>query len=101
MRRTTVTHVSVELVDDGLGNTTETTTETTVTGCLLAPRSSSERTDPRAPAVITGATLYLPATATPPVPADYFRIDGTRWDVEGEAGVWPGRGIEVAVKRVS
>jgi hypothetical protein len=101
MRTITATVVSVETVTDPLGNETTTEVRSDVPGCLFAPRSSTERADPRSPAVITGAWLYLPADTTTPDPADYFLIDGTRYDVEGEPGVWTDRGIEVAVKHTT
>lgn len=99
-----VTLVAVTTTDDGLGNTTETTTEATYDKIRFAPRSSSERVDPRSPAVITAASLYRRGEF-PAAPADRIviagesdLIDGT-WQVEGEPGFW-GRGTEVAIKRV-
>ena len=100
MRRLTATRVRVETIIDDYGDTTTVETQTEIRGCLLAPRTSTERVDSRSPAVITGASLYLPATAEVPQPADHFLIDGRRYEQEGEAGVWPGRGIEVAVKTI-
>lgn len=102
--------ISVTLVtvttadDDGLGNTTETTTEVIYDKVRFAPRSSSERTDSRAPAVITAASLYrrgeFPAATADRIviAGESDLIDGT-WQVEGEPGYW-GRGTEVAIKRV-
>ncbi|QIX27472.1 hypothetical protein ncot_13285 [Nocardioides sp. JQ2195] len=100
MRRIVVTHVQVTETTDDYGNTVTVETPVDVPRCLLAPRSSTERTDPHSPAVISGSQLYMPARSTPPAPADYFLIDGKRYDAEGEPGVWPGRGIEVAVKHI-
>lgn len=100
----TVTLQSVTTVDDGLGNITETDTSQTYDRVRFAPRSSAERTDPRAPAVITGATLYrkgdFPVTrADAVVIADVDpMIDGT-WQVDGDPGYWGGVGIEVAITR--
>lgn len=99
-----VSLVTVTTTDDGLGNTAETTTSVTYDNVRFAPRSSSERTDPRAPAVITAASLYrrgeFPAAAADRIviAGESDLIDGT-WQVEGEAGFW-GRGTEVAIKRV-
>lgn len=98
-----VTLVTVTTTDDGLGNTTETTAETTYDRVRFAPRSSSERTDPRSPAVITAASLYrrgeFPAATADRIviAGESDLIDGT-WQVEGEPGYW-GRGTEVAIKR--
>lgn len=99
----TVTLVTVTTTDDGLGNTTETPTPTVYEGVRFAPRSSSERTSTRSPAVLTGATLYrrgsFPATpaARVIIAGQDPLIDGT-WQVEGDPGYW-GAGIEVAIQR--
>lgn len=101
---------SVVTTDDGLGNTTETVTDAALAWALVSPRSSSERTDPRSPAVITAATIYGPFAT--PINADDILIvsdhspsmDGT-WQVEGRSGDWSlgdwRPGFEVAVKRAS
>lgn len=100
-----VTVVAVTTADDGLGNTTETTTSTVYDRCRFAPRSSSERTDPRAPAVITGGSVTrrgeFPVGRRDRIVItnQHPLIDGT-WQVEGDPGYW-GVGVEVAVKRVS
>lgn len=98
-----VTLVTVTATDDGLGNLTETTTEATYDKVRFAPRASSERTDSRSPAVITGASLYRRGEF-PAARADRIviagvsdLIDGT-WQVDGEPGYW-GRGTEVAITR--
>lgn len=96
----TVSLVSVTKTTDDLGDTTETETTTDVSDWLFAPRSSTERADSKAPAVITGASLYGPAGSTIG-PNDYFLVDGIRYDVEGEPGYWGSAGIEVAIKRTS
>lgn len=99
----TVTLVSVAVEDDGLGNTTETPTETEYAGVRFAPRSSSESTDARQPAVISGASLYRRGDF-PVNDADRIIIDGQHplidgtWQVEGDAGYW-GAGVEVAIVR--
>ena len=103
MRSITVTAVTVTLTDDGLGNTTEETTEQEFDLVRFAPRSSSERTDPRVPAVISNASLYrrgeFPVASADRIviSGQHDLIDGT-WHVEGEPGYW-GRGVEVAIKR--
>jgi hypothetical protein len=105
-RDITITVTSVTVTDDGLGNTTETTTNATVPGVLFAPRSSSERTDSRTPAVITGGTIYkrgpgltVDANDRITISGVSPMIDGT-WQVEGEPGYW-GAGTEVAVVRAT
>ena len=101
----TVTLVDVTVTgDDGLGNTTETTTTTDYPNVRFAPRSSTERTDPRQPAVVTGAQLVrrgeFPADAADRIVItdQHPQIDGT-WQVEGEVGRWAS-GVEVAIQRV-
>lgn len=95
----TLSLVTVTKTTNNVGDVTRTETTTQLgSNWLFAPRSSSERVDPRSPAVISGAALYGPAGVTIG-PDDYFLIDGERWDVEGEPGYWGSAGVEVAVKR--
>lgn len=56
-------------------------------GCTLHPRTSSEETGSRA-TVITGAWLYAP-TGTIIDPDDEIEVNGVRYDVDGEPGIWP------------
>ncbi len=101
----TVTLHSVITTTDDLGDTTTMETSAAYDRVRFAPRSSSERTDPRAPAIITGATLYrrdtFPADSddTIVIAGQDPMIDGT-WQVEGQPGYW-GRGAEVAIKRAA
>jgi len=96
----TVQLVTVTTTTDKYGDSTETETSQDVEQCLFAPRTSTERDDPRQPAVITGGTLYMPYGAPVPGPNDYLVTpDGRKWAVDGEAGVWGTAGIEVALKR--
>jgi hypothetical protein len=96
--------------DNDYGDTTVTEVRTTVERVLYAPRSSTERTDPHSPAVLTAASLYFLAGVT--LDADdaieitgvHPLVDGV-YEVEGRPGYW-GRlgdveGVEVAVNRVS
>lgn len=98
-----VTLETVTEMPDTYGNVSESVSSTTYDRVQFAPRSSTERADPRVPAVITGATLYrrgdFPVFAADRIViADQSpMIDGT-WQVDGEAGYW-GRGVEVAIKR--
>jgi head-tail adaptor len=102
----TIRHVTT--TTDELGDGTTSTSESTTAWALIAPRSSTERADPRAPAVITAATIYAPFGE--PLDADdrlvvsgHGGMDG-EWQVEGDPGHWSlgdwKAGLEVAVKRV-
>lgn len=104
----TVTVRSVATETDDLGDSTTTTTETALEWALISPRSSTERTDPRSPAVVTAASIYGPfATALDAddvlvVSGHSPSMDG-EWQVEGMPGAWSlgdwKPGLEVAVKR--
>lgn len=74
-----------------------------ITGCLVAPRYSTEPTEAAQAGVIVGKTLYAPP-GSDIVRTDQFEIDGQRFDVEGEPGLWDGTsagGLEVALKRAA
>lgn len=106
---TVVVRSTVTTTDDA-GDSTTTTSDTTLEWALVSPRSSTERTDPRSPAVITAATVYGPFATQ--INADDLLIvsnhspsmDGA-WQVEGRSGDWSlgdwKPGFEVAVKRAS
>lgn len=105
----TVTIRSVVTTDDGLGNTTEETTETVLEWALVAPRTSAERSDPRAPAVVSAASVYGPFGTELDaddliVIADHSPTFDGVWQVDGLPGQWSlagwAPGFEVAVKRV-
>lgn len=108
MSNATVTVTSTTTTTDDDGNSTTGTATTVLDWALIAPRSSAERTDPHAPAVITGATLYAPfGTAidsddTITVADHSAAMDGV-WQVEGMPGSWSLNswqpGLEVALKR--
>ncbi|HET7666545.1 MAG TPA: hypothetical protein VFK56_10845 [Mycobacterium sp.] len=100
----TVEHIAVTSTKDKYGDTTTTkAAPVAVPGAIFAPRTSSERTDPTAPAVIVGGTLYVKGIT--PSPLDQFTVDGVLYDVQGEPGHWVSPftredfGYEVAVKR--
>lgn len=100
----TVEHIAVTSTKDKYGDVTTTKADpVAVPRAVFAPRSSTERSDPRAPAVIVGGTLYLKNVAVSSL--DEFTIDGIPYTVEGDPGHWvspfTGRdfGYEVAVKR--
>lgn len=104
----TASLISVTTTTDAHGNSETTTAESVLEWALIAPRSSSERTDPRAPAVITAATLYGPYdTAVSAddliVISDHSAAMDGEWQVEGLPGAWGMNGwrpgIEVALVR--
>lgn len=105
----TVTVISVVEDDDGLGNTTEERTETVLAWALVAPRTSVERVDPRAPGVVTAGAVWGPF-GTPInsndliVIADHSPSMNGEWQAEGNSGDWSlgatEFGFELAIKRV-
>jgi hypothetical protein len=104
----TVVVRSVTTTTDDLGDSTTETFETVLEWALIAPRSSTERSDPRAPAVVTAASIYGPFGTSLDsddllVVSDHSpSMDGV-WQVEGMPGDWSlggwKPGFEVAVKR--
>ena len=83
---TTVTVRSVTTTDDGLGNTTETVTESTWGPVAIAPRFATESSDPRVPPIMVGIELMGPKRALDSddvivIPAESFYA-GT-WQVDG------------------
>lgn len=104
----TVSVISVVTTDDGLGNTTTETVETVLEWALVAPRSSSERSDPRSPAVVSAASVYGPfgvdldADDLVVISGHSPTFDG-EWLVDGLPGQWSlggwRPGFEVAIKR--
>lgn len=104
----TVSVIAVTTTDDGLGNETYETTETVLEWALVAPRSSSERSDVSVPAVISAASVYGPfgtelnADSLIVVDGHSPSMDG-EWQVDGRSGDWSlgdwRAGFEVALKR--
>lgn len=106
----TATLHSVTTTEDDLGNSTTTLVDTALAWALIAPRTSTERTDPRSPAVVTAATLYGPFGVA--IDSDDLVVianhsptfDGV-WQVEGMPGQWSLNGwtpgFEVALTRPS
>ena len=106
-----VTVLSAPLAADEYGTPSaerdwDSATSTVIHGCAVAPRSSSELTDPGRLAVIVGLTVYLPAGSVVS-PQDRMLVRGDLYEVDGEAGVWVSPftgwspGVEVALRRVS
>jgi len=81
-------------------------TEHTLTGCVFAPRESTELHEFRN-TVIVGLTMYAPAGADIRATDTVVRSDGTRWRVEGQPGVFTSPftgwtpGVVVALERVT
>lgn len=106
----TVSVVSTTTTTDNDGNSSDSTSTATLEWALVAPRSSTERADPRSPAVITAATLYAPfdtaidSTDTVTIAGHSAAMNGT-WRVEGMPGPWSlgdwKPGLEVALRRAS
>jgi head-tail adaptor len=108
MSNATVTVVSTTTTTDDNGDSTTSTTQTQLAWALIAPRSSTERSDPHAPAVITGAALYAPFTTVIDsndtlIVANHSPAMNGTWQVDGEPGAWSlnewQAGVEVALKR--
>lgn len=95
---------------DDNGDSTSVTVETALAWALVAPRTSTERVDPRSPAVVTAATLYGPfGTAIDSddlvVIAGHSPTFDGEWRVEGMPGQWSlngwRAGLEVALTRAA
>lgn len=100
-----VTLRSTVSTTDDHGDTTEVVTDVPWGPCAVAPRTSSETTDPHAPAVIVGLTIYGPEVEIHA--DDTVLIRGEVYQVEGVPGSWRSPftgwapGLEVAVRRAS
>ena len=104
----TVTVRSVTTTTDSLGDETTSSVDTVLDWSLIAPRSSTERSDNRSPAVIAAASIYGPF-GTPLNADDVLIVSGHspsmdgEWQVDGMSGDWSlgdwQPGFEVAVKR--
>lgn len=97
----------VESGADALGDPTDVTeTRTTISGCAVAPRSTSDIVDRGRQGVIVGLSLYAPAGTTVDH-TDLFEVDGTLFEVDGEGGNWESpfsgwrAGVEIALKRAA
>ena len=104
---TVVVRATATITDD-LGDSTTSSSDTPLAWALISPRSSTERVDPRSPAVVTAASIYGPfgtalnADDLLVVSGHSPSMDGM-WQVEGMPGDWSlgdwRPGFEVAVKR--
>lgn len=102
-RHITVTLTSATVTRDGYGDGTESDSARAYDLVRFIPRASTERPDPRSPAVITSGSL-MRRGSFPVMPDDTItitgqdpHIDGT-WLVDGVPGQWA-TGVEVAIKR--
>lgn len=89
------------------------TAERVVYGCAIVPRASSgsigssESNTYRESTVITGLTLFAPPNTGLKSSSRVTRADGTKWEVEGEPGVYTNpigstmEGEQVQLKRVT
>lgn len=98
-----VTLRRVNASEDAHGDVTEAPVDRRWGPCAVAPRFATEQTDPHAPSVIVGLTVYGPATAIGS--DDRLIIRGLTYEVDGLPGEWQSPftgwapGIEVPVKR--
>jgi len=75
-----------------------------LSGCQVAPRTSSDTPGRGRDGVIVGQTLYGPFDLDL-ISTDVVEVDGIPYSIEGEVGKWENRrsgrqaGIEVALKR--
>lgn len=99
VERVSITVRHVTTTEDGIGNTSESVTTTTIDNVLFEPQQSTERTDPRSPGVTTPAKFYV-RQALPLNADDEIICDGVTWQVVGKAAVWGSR-TEIPVKRTS
>ncbi|MCO6011417.1 hypothetical protein NE236_41355 [Actinoallomurus purpureus] len=88
---------------DPLGDPLPGSAETTVGGCFVQPRTSTEATDLR-DTVITGLIAFLPP-GTDVRATDKIRFNGVLYAVDGDPDAWDvlsGRAhhVEVALRRV-
>lgn len=102
----TITVVRPTWVADAYGDLQPTgpPTRTDINDCAIAPRSSSDVTEPARQGVLIGLTVYAPIGADIQ-PADQIEIDGVLFDIDGDVGRWRSPfstivdGTEVALRR--
>ena len=91
---------------DRYGDPVGSPSRTTLPGCAVAPRTSSDVTDRGRQGVIVGMTLYAPH-GTDLLHTDQVEVDGVLHDIDGEPGSWVNpfsgwrAGVEVALKRAA
>lgn len=89
---------------DAYGNDTVTTANLTISGCLITPRGSGGEDTAGRDQVITGVSLFAPATPQILATDTVELPDGFTYQVEGEPGRWsagPIRFQQVALRRVT
>jgi len=94
-----VTVRQVVTTRDANGDSTTTSSTSTVTGVLFEPQQATERTDARSPGVVTPAKFYLPI-ALQLNADDEIDSAGVTWQVVGGSSVWQDQ-TEVPVKRAA
>jgi len=75
-----------------------TTARTDITGCLVAPTSSTEPSDRGREGVVIGWTVYAP-TGTDARHTDRIEVRGVACLIEGEVGDWGTKGIVINATR--
>lgn len=91
---------------DEYGDPEGTGSDTTLDGCIVAPRTSVDVVERGRQGVVVGLTLYAPF-GTDLVHTDRVKVDGVLYDLDGEPGPWKSpfngweAGVEVALKRAA
>ena len=109
MQAHTVTAVSATTTDDGLGNTSTTTTPTPISGVLYAPEGATESVATDSPALIGNGSLYGPF---PPLDSDdTVKHEATccsgaefplgDWQVVGGSRGWGASMVVVPIQRTA
>jgi hypothetical protein len=102
----TITVVRPTWVEDAYGDLQPTgpPTFTDIEGCAVAPRSSSDVTEPARQGVLIGLTVYAPI-GSDIQPTDRIDYDGNSFEIDGDIGKWRSPfspivdGIEFALRR--
>lgn len=81
----TVSLVATTTVTDAYGDTTSTTAETPLYGCVFDPGTVQETSNPRIPVLSSKPTLYIMQPTSEVIDADdTVKVNGRRYTVEGE-----------------
>ena len=103
----TITRLRWSYAPDGYGDMqrVEPPTPTAIPNCAVAPRSSSDVTEPARQGVIVGLSVYIVDVTTDiDRVTDQIEFDGEVYDIDGDIGFWrnpftPQSGIEFALRR--
>lgn len=94
-----VTVRAVTTTRDANGDSTTSSSTSTVAGALFEPQQGVERTDQHSPGVVTPAKFYLPGAVALNAD-DEIDAAGVTWRVVAGSSVW-GDQTEVAVERTA